>query len=216
MDTAIPSTTAAPPVRSLRREWTGAFVVAELVGFLPPVLAGTTLVALDAAEPLLVLGLTAAGLLEGLAIGSANAWVLHRHAPAVDGRRWIGATVLGAGLAWLAGMGGSALLGAPGAPVGLLLVLMVPVWITGLLAMGFLQWRVLRRVVPRSGRWVGVSAGAWLVGVMIPVVALSVVPNAWPPLAHGIVGVLAAVAMGLVVGLLTGRALDGLLRRDAG
>lgn len=186
-------------------------MAAELVGFLPPVLAGTGLVALGANDLALVLGLTAAGLLEGLAIGTANGWVLRRHDPRVDGPAWGRATVMGAGLAWLAGMGGSALLGQPNAPVGLLLVFLVPAWVAGLLAMPFLQWRVLRRVVPHSGRWVGVSAGAWLVGVMIPVTTLSVVPNGWPPAAHAVAGVLGAVAMGLVVGLLTGRTLQRLL-----
>ncbi len=79
--------------------------------------------------------------------------------------------------------------------------------------MGWAQWLVLRRVVPRSGRWVPVTSGAWLLGVMIPVVALSAAPNGWPGWAHVVVGVSAAVAMGLTVGALTGRTLQRLLDR---
>ena len=77
--------------------------------------------------------------------------------------------------------------------------------------MGYLQWRVLRRSLPRSGRWVGVTSGAWLLGIMIPVATLSTVPNAWPAWARILLGVLAAVAMGLTVGVLTGRTLERLI-----
>jgi membrane protease YdiL (CAAX protease family) len=158
-----------------------------------------------------VVGLTVAGLVEGLAIGSAQAWVLARYVPSVSGRRWVGATVLAAGLAWLAGMGGASLLGAEGAPVGLVLVLVVPAWVAGLLSMGYLQWLVLRRQVPRSSRWIWVTAGAWLVGVMIPVATLSAVPNNWPTWTFALAGVAGAVLMGLTVGAITGRTLHRLL-----
>lgn len=65
----------------------------------------------------------------------------------------------------------------------------------------------------RSSAWVPVTAGAWLVGVLIPVTALSLVPNGWPLLSHAIVGVAAAMAMGATVGAITGRTLHGLLAR---
>ena len=90
----------------------------------------------------------------------------------------------------------------------------MPLWIAGLLSMGYGQWLVLRRTVTRSGRWVGVTAGAWLVGVMIPVVALSATPNAWPAWAFAVIGVLAAVAMGVTVGALTGRTMERLLSQE--
>ena len=40
---------------------------------------------------------------------------------------------------------------------------------------------------------------------------LSTVPNAWPAWARILLGVLAAVAMGLTVGVLTGRTLERLI-----
>lgn len=70
---------------------------------------------------------------------------------------------------------------------------------------------VLRRHLPGSGRWIPVTSAAWLVGVMIPVAALSVIPNGWPSTVHVLVGVVAAVAMGATVGLLTGTTLRRLL-----
>jgi hypothetical protein len=188
-----------------------AFLVGELIGFVPPALTGAGLAALGAPDPVLVVGLTLAGMVEGAAIGIAQARVLARFAPGVDGRDWVRATVASAAFAWFVGMGGGALLGASGASAWLLL-LMVPAWTAGLLSMGYLQWRVLRRTVAGSGRWVWVTAGAWLVGVLIPVVALSSVPNGWPLWVHAIAGVAAAVAMGITVGALTGRTLERLLR----
>jgi len=65
--------------------------------------------------------------------------------------------------------------------------------------------------IAASGRWVWVTAGAWLIGVLIPVVALSAAPNGWPLWIHAGIGVVAAVAMGVTVGGLTGRTLERLL-----
>lgn len=194
-----------------RSRWTMAFVVGELVGFVPPALVGAWLGFSGAGDVALVVGLTLAGALEGLSIGTAQAWVLRAFAPTIPGRAWVAATSTGAALAWLVGMGGSAVMGA-GAPAIALLVL-VPLWLVGLTAMGYLQWRVLRRVVPRSARWVPVSSAAWLVGVLIPVAVISTVPNEWPAGAHVALAILAAVAMGLVVGAWTGGTMRRLLDR---
>jgi hypothetical protein len=185
-------------------------VVGELVGFLPPALTGAALAAAGAPDAWLVVGLTLAGLLEGAALGAAQARVLGGVAPSLRGRDWVLATAAAAAFAWFVGMGGAALLGATGAPA-LLVVALVPAWAAALLAMGLAQWWVLRRTVPRSGRWVPVTAAAWSAGVMVPVAALSSVPNGWPIAAHVVAGVAGAVAMGLVVGLVTGRTLERLL-----
>ncbi len=201
---------------ALRAAWTRACVLGELLGFVPPALAGATLGALGAPDAVMVLGLTLAGLLEGAALGRAQAWVLRRDAPTVDHHGWVRATVAAAGFAWFVGMGGGALLGADILPGAVAAIVLVPAWTAALLAMGYAQWRVLRRTVPRSGRWVTVTAGAWLVGVMIPVVALSVTPNGWPPWAFVAVGVAAAVAMGFTVGAITGTTLARLLAGAGG
>ena len=194
----------------LRRRWMMALVVGELVGFVPPAITGATLAGMAAPDVVFVAALTTAGLLEGLAIGVAERSVLARYAPAVEGRAWVAATVAAAGFAWFVGMGGVVLMGAG----------MEPAWQRRccwsrhgrpLLSMGYGQWVVLRRAVPQSSRWVAVTAGAWLLGIMIPIAALSIIPNDWPPLAFFLVGVASAVAMGLTVGAVTGGTLERLL-----
>ena len=124
------------------------------------------------------------------------------------------ATVLAAGFAWFVGMGGGALMGATDAAPAVLLVVLFPAWTTALLSMGWAQWLVLRRTIPGSGRWVPVTSGAWLLGIMVPVIGLTAAPNAWPAWAHVGIAVSCAVVMGLIVGLLTGRTLRQLLARQ--
>ena len=82
--------------------------------------------------------------------------------------------------------------------------------------MGYAQWRVLRSVVARSSIWVWVTAGAWVIGIAIPVTALSLAPNSWPGWVHAVIGVVAAMVMGVTVGALTGRTLERLLDSRAG
>ncbi|MBB3037150.1 hypothetical protein [Hoyosella altamirensis] len=196
------------------RTWTLAFVGGELAGFVPPAIVGVALGTLGAHDVVFVVALTIAGIAEGAALGAAQAWVLRRFAPSIDWRRWVAVTASAAGFAWFIGMSTSQIGGASPLAPWLLVLLFVPLWLAALLAMGFAQWTVLRRVVPGSSRWIWVTAGAWLIGVSIPVIALSIVPDGWPLWSHGIVGVVAAVAMGLTVGALTGRTLASLLARQ--
>ncbi|HXV94568.1 MAG TPA: hypothetical protein VD813_14785 [Pseudonocardia sp.] len=195
-------------LRGFRLRWTVAFVLGELVGFVPPAVTGAALAALGAPDALLVAGLVVAGAVEGAVLGAAQAHVMGPVLPAVAPRRWVVATAAGAAIAWLAGMGGSALLAAVGPAAW---VVAGPGYVVGLFAMGVLQWRELRHAVPHAGRWVPVTAVAWLLGVAIPVVALSTIPNSGPIAADVAVGVVAAVAMGAVVGGLTGGTLARLI-----
>lgn len=197
---------------SLLRDWVVALTMGEFVGFVAPAATGAALASAEVSDLTLVLGLTLAGVVEGLAIGVAGARVLGRHLAGFGRDQWVARTSLAAGYAWFVGMGGAALLGRPGAPTALLVVL-VPLWASGLVSMGWAQWLVLRQLefVTRSSRWIWVSAAAWLVGVAIPVGALSLVPNGWPVGAHVVVGVASAVAMGATVALLTGHTLRRLV-----
>jgi hypothetical protein len=203
---ASPTTAPDRPSGRWNRDWICACVIGELIGFVPPAVTGAVLVTLDAPEIVLVSGLVVAGGFEGLILGRAQHAVLRRLVPGVTG--WAAATAVAAGLAWLAGMGGSSLLGAVGATA---LIVAVPGWVIGLLAMGILQYRRLRQVVPDASAWIPATTIAWLIGVAIPVVALSVVPNQWPPAVHVLVAIPSAVAMGATVGAITGRTLNGLV-----
>lgn len=204
----------ALPFGQLRWRWTAALVVGEFVGFLPPALTGVALVALDASDPVIVVALTVAGVLEGLALGIAQVGPLRSTWPEIDGASWVKATALAAGLAWLVGMGGSSLVQNSSVSRPLAIGLLAVAGPIALLSMGFLQWLVLRRVVSNSGRWVPVTAGAWMIGVAVPVISLSAIPNSWPPAAHLVVAVAAAVVMGLIVGALTGGTLEKLAQSD--
>ena len=113
------------------RDWIRACVIGELIGFLPPAVTGAALVAFDAPEVVLVGGLVVAGVAEGLVLGWAQNIVLRRLIPDVTG--WPVATAAAAGLAWLAGMGGSSLVDAVGSKG---LVVAGPGWVIGLFAMG--------------------------------------------------------------------------------
>lgn len=192
----------------LRMRWTQAFVTGELVGFAPPALTGAVLVAADAPSVVLVIALVLAGSVEGAVLGWATGRVVGTALPGVRLGQWVAATTCAAAIAWLAGMGGSALIQTAG-PWALLVV--VPGFAVGLLAMGVLQWWVLRNSVVGAGRWIPVTTAAWLVGVLIPVIALSLVPNEAPLALHVVVGVASAVAMGATVGLITGHTLEVLV-----
>lgn len=196
----------------LRRRWTVAFVVGEMVGFIPPAVAGTVLAARQAGDGAMVVGLTVAGALEGAALGMTQSRVLRRYVPALDGPRWVVLTAAAAAFAWFVGMSGPVLLGSDRIPIWAGLAVMVPAWASALLGMGFGQWLVLRRAIPRSARWIPVTAGAWLLGVLIPVAAVSLTPDATPAWARVAVAVASAVAMGVTVGMLTGGTLAGLIR----
>ena len=95
-------------------------LVGELVGFVPPALTGAWLGALAVPDPVLVVGLTIAGAFEGAALGIAQARVLARFAPRVDGEAWVIATAAAAAFAWFAGMASASLLGSDVAPPGVL------------------------------------------------------------------------------------------------
>lgn len=199
----------------LRGRWVTAMVVGELVGFVPPAVAGSALAAAGVGDGTLVAGLVVAGALEGAVLGAAQARVVRAELPGVRARDWVLATASAAALCWAAGMGGAALIGAFGVTAA---VPLVPVMVAAPLSMGGLQALVLRPHVHGSGRWVWVTTGAWLVGVLLPVAALSLWPDDSPVVTRAAVALLAAVAMGATVALLSAGTLARLVAsgRQAG
>jgi hypothetical protein len=88
--------------RRLWRAWTLWATVGEATGFAAPALAGALLTSASAAAE--VSGLLAAGAVEGALLSWAQSRVLVRAPPALDRRRWIGATSAAAVLAWAIGL----------------------------------------------------------------------------------------------------------------
>jgi len=172
-----------------RRRWTVANAVAELLG-----LGGVALLALAlfgdrnagttaAAEIERAAAFVAAGAFEGAVVGAAQWGVLRRALPDVTARSWIGATIVGAVVAWALGMIPSTVMalrqaselrtgaGAPSsaAEPAATLVYGAAVLMGAALGavLGSAQYRVLRGRVPHAGHWLFANAAAWAVGMPI-------------------------------------------------
>ncbi|NYD58055.1 hypothetical protein BKA08_002293 [Nocardioides marinisabuli] len=193
--------------------WVAALSLAEAVG-LAAAAGASRLVGSWSAEPgvrgslgfglLLVVG---AGLVEGLALGSAQAWNLGCWLPRLRRARFVAATVLVAGLGWAAGAAPGVLgqeageaVGSPSPVVLLLAAVGVGVVLGPLL--GLAQASALRPAVGHPGAWVLASALAWP-PVMVAIFAGASLPGQdWSP--AEVVG--AGAATGAVAGGLLGLA----------
>ena len=123
------------------------------------------------------------GAFEGFVVGLAQATVLRTLLPAVRG--WVGATVIGAMVAWAVGMIPSIVaqaLAPPGAApasepsLGLVLLLSAGLGAVAGPILAVFQWRSLRRVLPtRAWLWLPANAAAWCLGM--PVIFLGAQAN---------------------------------------
>ena len=173
-----------------------------------------------------------AGAFEGLVVGAAQWSVLRRALPRLRARAWIGATVLGAFVAWCLGMLPSTIMSlapqpaatAPASPSPFEGPLVYPLAmgmgaVLGVV-LGLPQWAVLRRWTPRGWRWIAANSAAWALGMpVIFLVAGGVSPGL--PVAAIVVLVLATLALaGAVVGAVHGAVLVRMLpppsRNDTG
>jgi len=206
------------------RRWILANALGELVG-LGSVAAVGFIIFQRAAEPAntaQALAFAAVfillGAFEGAIVGVAQRQVLRTLLPSVRG--WVLATVVGAMVAWAAGMVPSTVISvvhqgvaaAPGPPAE------PPIFVVLLLAAGLgavagpilaaFQWLSLRRAVSgRAWLWLPANAAAWAMGM--PVIFLGAQAN---EVASSAVGIAASVAFaifvaGAVVGAVHGRVL---------
>lgn len=196
-------------------QWTLAVALGELLGFAIPALTGALAWAWGVPDRLTIGLLIVAGLGEGAVLGFAQWLVLRRYLGGVRGRDWVLATALAAGVAWVIGMIPSNIGDLSALDQRLLISLVVLGAVIFLLVMGSAQWLVLRRHLLRAAWWIPANMLAWPLGVAVPVVALSLLPDTSTPLLSGIVGVASGMLMGLVVGTITGIALVNLLRANA-
>ena len=182
----------APSSWSLWARWVAANAVAELVG-----LGGSDAVSVGLASHTSRMG--AAGVLmmavamiaigtclEGMLVGLLQGRVLRHALPGVPLGAWVGATALGAGIAWTLGTvpssvmqwlmdSGGAETPAPALVISDALRLVLAAGM-GLLQGAILavpQWRVLRRYVAGAGWWVPANSAAWAVGMVLVVQAVS-------------------------------------------
>lgn len=177
---------------ALYPRWVLANGWAEAVGL------GTTLLLGRAAAPFLgrtpqvvvvligaVLAVVLGVLLEGTLVGAAQAGVLQRALPDLPARRWVSATMLGAGIAWTLGMVPSTIAalssgsshGPPGEPAPVLQYgLAVGLGLVTGPILGGAQWRVLRRHVRNAHWWLWANAAAWAVGMPLIFLGMDRVP----------------------------------------
>lgn len=199
---------------TLWRRWTIATAIGELGGFAVPALVGVLATVLALSDMQRFLPLVIAGAGEGAALGIAQVYVLRHVLDQHDRRRWIGFTALAAALAWALGLlpsmlGNIALISVP--------IRIVSVLVLGsvfLVSIGGAQWLVLRHYVGHAGWWIAINALAWPLGVAVPVLSLSLIPDDSSPLVMTITGLLSGLGMGLVVGAITGGVLVRLLRHQ--
>jgi len=176
------------------RSWIVTVTAAEAVGFAVP--AGVGALTAGSAPAVSVPALLAAGAIEGGLLGWGQAVVLRRVLPAFPAGRWVAVTSAAAVLAYAIGLAPSTF--APvwaGWPPGVLVPLAVLLGAVLLNSIGTAQWTLLRRLVPRAGRWIGVTAIAWLGGLAV-FLAVSM------PLWHPGQALVAVIGIGLFAGLL--------------
>jgi len=194
------------------RSWFGWTTAGETLGFTVP--AAAAALTADRSAWVTVPALLAAGAVEGALLGLAQATVLRRVLPALPASRWVIATSAAAVVAWLIGLLPSVFGGqlttwpawlqiAAGGIGGTIL----------LLSIGSAQWLVLRDHLPRAGRWIAITAGAWLAGLAaFMVVATPLWHEGQPALLIAVIGAFAGLVMAATVAAITGFGLVRLLR----
>jgi len=207
--------------------WVGANALAEMIGLGVAGLVGVQVFATTPAtlgQALLsVAPAILAGAFEGLVVGWAQWSVLRRPLPGVRARSWIGATVLGALVAWCLGMLPSTLMSLTPQPAAaqagpspfegpLVYPLAMGMGAVLGLVLGLPQWRVLRRWTPRGWRWIAANSAAWALGMPVIFLVAGGVPPSLP-VAAIVAIVLATLALaGAVVGAVHGVVLVKMLR----
>jgi len=187
------------------RRWLGVVSLAEFAGFAVPASVGATTAT---ASPWIgTPALVAAGCLEGLLLGSGQAWCLRRTVPGFPSRGWIRATVAGAALAWCIGVLPALAYGWwSDWPVAALAPVAVVLGISLLLSIGTAQALSLPRHAAGKRAWVLTTAAGWAVGLG----AFTAVTTpwwhpgqaTWQVIGIGVVGgAVMAVAMAAVTGI---------------
>jgi hypothetical protein len=202
-----PAPTAAEPLRGLRLfgRWTLWVTLGTFVAFTAAI---ALLVLLDRLDPpyaifaaLSIIGWAACGAL----IGWAEGRVLHQALPTLSNNAWTVATAVGAAIVWSATITPRALRSVlAGRNVLFLGVLFLVLIVVVVLALGFAQWLVLRRHLPKATGWVWASAGAWLVAMLLGATVWTVSEGDQPVWATLVIGAVGAFVVGGSMAALTG------------
>ncbi len=227
-----PPLVSSPPRRTTATDrrlwwrWVGANAWSEAIGLGASAAVGGLLLTRTTTAADVVAGAALVVLVAGAAEGGVVGWAQHRvlrtRLPEVPARRWIGATVIGATIAWTLGMVPSTLLdlaevgdaSAPAPEPGLLLRLGLAM-LLGLMAgpiLGGAQAWVLRDHLARAWRWLPANAAAWAVGMPVIFLVAGALPASWHPAALLAVAGVTLALVGAVVGAIHGAVLVHMLR----
>lgn len=212
-----------PESRTIWRRWVVANGLGEFIGLTSTM---AMVAGLFSANDSLSLGaalIAAAGValagavVEGVVVGLAQVSVLRRAIPGFAWPPWVIATSIGALVAWLLGMMPSTFfqamakgteVAASAAPFDPPLILQLGLAVAMGAALGpFLgvpQWLVLRRHLPRAGRWVLANSVAWAAGMPMIFLATGLIQPGWPNAAIFAAIAVGCLAAGLVVGAVHG------------
>ena len=210
------------------RRWVLANGVGELLGLGLGGLAGLPLqLRLESALPTVaaaLLGAVVFAALEGAIVGGLQWRVLRERAPSVSARAWVGATMLGGLIAWLAVSLPFALMRDETAageatsepPLILQLAMMALAGLAAGPVLGGTQALVLRRVTDRPWSWVWANARAWAVGLPIIQLAAGGMPAGTPIALVVAIAAAALFVAGCAVGRIHGPTLLRLTEEHAG
>lgn len=200
------------------RRWILANGIGELLGLGLGGLAGLPLqLWLESALPTVAAALAGAVVfagVEGAIVGGLQWRVLRERAPRIGARAWVGTTMLGGLIAWLAvslpfalmrdEAAGTADAAAAEPPLVLQLALMALAGLAAGPVLGGAQALALRRVTERPWSWVWANALAWAVGLPVIQLAAGGMPAGTPPALVVTVAAIALFAAGCVVGAIHG------------
>jgi hypothetical protein len=152
------------------------------------------------------------GLVEGLALGLAQALVLARWTRGLSRARYLAATVLVAGVGWAVASVPSAVGGGDAEQPPVLLVILGAAAIGVVLGtiLGAAQAAALRGVVRHPRRWVVANATAWPVVMALIFVGATLPDAGWPAWGVLVTGTATGVVAGSALGALTGLFLPSL------
>ena len=191
--------------------WVLVCTAGELVGFVGiPILGGALALwltsGLETSIRSLVLYAVAAagGFGEGAVLASFQLRVLADCFPKVNGRHWILGTGTAAAFAWAFGMLAPTLDDIVGISTTVQIAIWVPASVLILVSIGAVQARVLRQIVENSRSWIVANALGWLAGLPWTFVLPALLPDNAPMTWWIVTFALAAILMGLTVGLVTG------------
>ena len=210
--------------RRLLTRWIWVFICAEAIGFGVAYTLGQGLYGWlgtgDPAADAQLVGPFAVltGIVEGAALGTGQWLVLRRAFPKLSARWWIGATALGAALAWSVGMlAGHAASEAP-PDVGSATTMVLGISLEVALLFALPQTLVLRRAVParlRRPAWIWVPANVigWMIGLTAVFSAAAGVGTSTPAALVAVTMSSAGALMAVAPAIFTGLALLWLERK---